>query len=142
MNGRGMNEIIAIISVTLGIINIIGLIYTVGWRLGRYELKVDTLWKYVVEAALVDSRQRGVVVSNSPVKVSSEVNGHFGELGERIKQYYTHHLSGLSDNEIVWQIYLNFDREIVEKVCLPYGLNLGQALIAALHICKGEVQTQ
>jgi hypothetical protein len=119
------------------------LIYTIGWRLGRYELKVDTLWKYVVEAALVDSRQKGVLVSNSPVRVSAAVNGHFGSLGGKLKEYYKrNNLSNLSDNEIVWHLYLAFDQELIDKVCLPHDLNMGQALIAALHICKGEIQTQ
>lgn len=137
-------ELIGLIAVVLGVINIIGLIYTVGWRLGRYELKVDTLWKYVVEAALVDSRQKGVVVSNSPIRVSATVNGHFSTtLREKLREYYNKNkLYSMSDSEAVWHLYLAFDKELIEKICLPYGLNMGQALIAALHICRGEVQTR
>jgi hypothetical protein len=132
-----------VLSAILGIVNLVGLIYVVGWKLGRYELKVDTLWKYVVEAALVDSRQKGVIVSNSPIQVSATVNGHFGGLSAKIKDYYLKHkLYRLSDSEIVWHLYLAFDQDLIEKVCLPYNLNMGQALIAALHICKGAIQTQ
>lgn len=138
-----MTNEVAVLSTILGVVDLLGLIYIIGWKLGRYELKVDTLWKYVVEAALVDSRQKGVLISNSPVRLAATVNGHFGALGEKIKKYYDkNHLSQLSDSEIVWHLYLAFDQELVDKICLPYGLNMGQALVAALHICKGEIQSQ
>jgi len=51
--------IVAMVGAVTGVIALVGLIYTLGFKLGRIETQVDLLWKVTVEDALRRQRQAG-----------------------------------------------------------------------------------
>jgi hypothetical protein len=50
MNWQLVSSVVGLIT---GVISLLGLIYVLGWRLGRISLKVDLLWKVYIEEALI-----------------------------------------------------------------------------------------
>lgn len=134
-----MNQLAAIISLALGLTNLIGFIYIFGWKLGRLELKTETMWKYIFEAAFVEARQRGVVAIHNDYKLNGKIRNIFviSGLGKEIQDYYIiHKLKLKKDSEITWELFSKFQEELTEQICMPLGLNMGAALIGALQLCK------
>lgn len=134
-----MNQLTAIISLALGLTNLIGFIYVFGWKIGRLELKTETMWKYIFEAAFIEARQRGVVAIHNDYRLSDNIRDVFvsNGLGEKIQDFYvTHKLNLRKDSEITWELFNKFQEELIEQICMPLGLNMGAALIGALQLCK------
>jgi hypothetical protein len=71
--------------------------------------------------------------------LDAKIRKQFGSLADDIKGYFASlKFEDLSDSELVWLLYQRFGRELVDTVCIPLELNLGQALVAALQICREE----
>lgn len=134
-----MNQLTTIISLIIGLINLIGFIYVFGWKIGRLELKTETMWKYIFEAAFVEARQRGVVAIHNDYKLNGKISNIFvsSGLGKKIQDFYMiHKLNLKKDSEITWELFNKFQEELTEQICMPLGLNMGAALIGALQFCR------
>ena len=134
-----MSQLTAVLGLAIGLINLVGLIYVTGWRLGRLDLKTETMWKYLFEAAFVEARQRGVITANSAYKINAKTKQQFmlNDLGKDIYAFYRdHHLSMMPDSGATWELFKQFQRELTEQICMPLGLNMGAALVGALQLCK------
>lgn len=128
-----------VLALVLALLNLGGLVYTLGWRIGRLQLKVDTLWDFMIQNARTDARARKVIQEESPVRLNGWVKEQFVrvELDRPLLTFYR--LFGMqtcTDSEVVWLFYQKFRDPLIEKICLPLSVNLGSALIAAVQLCR------
>ena len=56
-------DIVAIVGTATGTVSLLGIIYILGYRIGRIELRIGLLWKVYVEDALNRGRQDGLLGS-------------------------------------------------------------------------------
>lgn len=106
-------------------------------RLAKMELMTQTMWDVLIKGAIVEARQRGAILTQSAAKLDDKIVIQFGEFGAQLRGFYaTNNLQSLSDNEVMLILAREFGNELVERVCLPLGLNLATALVLAVHICK------
>jgi len=120
-------------------LNAIATIYAVLVRIARVELKTDTMWDFLLKGALVEAQQKGIVKAHSPIRPSRDVIQQFGELGRQIRKWYVeNNLKKKTNSELSLLLVTKYGTELVEQVCLPYDLNLGAALIAAVQFCREE----
>jgi len=65
-----MDRFLSLIGVVAGLISIGGLIYTLGWKLGKLTTKVDTLWQIYVLETLSSTIKNGYLKakSSNPIK--------------------------------------------------------------------------
>lgn len=132
-------SITALIGLVMGLANLFGLIYVVASKLSRLELKTDTMWRYLFEAAFLDARQKGVLAAHSAFRLEPHVAQQFrvNAFGTRVITYYQQRQLALrSDSEVTWELFKQFKAELVEQICLPLGLNMGAALVAAVQLCR------
>src|SRR2546421_668889 len=101
----------------LGIVNLLALIYFAGVKLGRLELKTDTMWDVVVKGAMVDARRSGVLQVNPHLRVSVKVATALQPLKPKLLPLYRRALSnGRGDSEIVLLFATHFMDELIEQV--------------------------
>lgn len=123
----------------LGILNILGVVWLGGVKYARIELKTNTMWDFIMAGAKVEARLQGVIQAHSPLRLRRDVAAQFGELGRQIKKWYVENsLKRKSDSELSLLLVTVFGDALVEQVCLPLGLNMAIALMAAIQLCREE----
>jgi hypothetical protein len=135
----------AIVAVCSGVLSIGTLAYAIlfmGYRYGRLELKVETLWnrsntwvEFQLRRGLVDAVDKGLVTMNSPVTIKPEAR----ELLTAIKP----DLIAIAEAnptasvvELAEVIERKLGDTIMHSVCLPLRISSGACLIMALAIVK------
>ncbi len=121
--------------------NLVALIYVVGVRMGRLELKTETMWELLVKGAMLEAHRAGVVTRGnpSPLHVRPEIARYFESFRMKLVELYRDaKAKQLSDSEIVFIFATKFADELANRVCIPTGINLGMALVVALQLCKEE----
>jgi hypothetical protein len=123
-------------------------------RTGRLELKVDTMWDLMFKSSQVHARQRGVLRASSPLFVDPKIRAQFraSGLGAKILDYYQNttfkdgtKLKDLADGEIGLIFARAFGDDLIEAICLPLAadhITLGDALVAAVQLCREEDQAR
>lgn len=129
----------AMLGLILGIINVLSVVWLGGVKYARLELKTDTMWNFIMAGAQVEARLKGVIHTNSPMRLNREVAQRFGELGRQMRKWYVeNNLRRRSDSELSLLLVTKFGDSLVEQICLPLNLNMGAALMAAVQICREE----
>src|SRR5437899_2808721 len=96
------------IAIFVAIVNFALLLYTAGFRVGRLELQVNTMWDFLVKGAMTEARQRGVLQTSSPEHLNPQVEAQFVKtgLGDEIKKFYDQNgMKRMKDNEVVWELF-------------------------------------
>jgi hypothetical protein len=110
-------------------------------RLARMELKVDTVWDFLIKRARVEVVNVGWGQMQSPLVLNSatltaimpfvlEVVAFYGEVLRREP--------AIREADLFIAIERQFGDRIVEQVCIPHGVNLGACLIAVIEACRVE----
>src|SRR6266404_2873497 len=69
-------------------ISIVGTIFYVINRFAKLELKVDTLWDYLMRRAMSETVTKGLGSIHSPVKFTDETRSWYAGMVEDLKKYY------------------------------------------------------
>jgi hypothetical protein len=75
---------------------------------------------------------------NSPIVVTEEAKSWLDDIAVPLRQLYQKLGRHVSDIDVRIEIELRFGDEIVEKVCIPHGIDQGACLVIALAVAKGE----
>lgn len=132
-----------IVALVLGVLNVLGLVYTMAVRLARLEFKTDTMWEFTMRRAMAEALDKGVVTKRSRVRLNPEheVVRRFREDHEflrTVRHYYEEKLRFARDREVFWRLEGRFGSELLEKICIPAHLSYGACLIAAMQLCREE----
>lgn len=120
--------------------------YLWGERIGKIELKVDTMWEWTLKANVVDAHRHGILIERSAVQLDTRLAAQFEQtgLGPEIRRYYDNNgLASLKESELTFMIARVFGEDLLTKICLPLQqvlhVTLGDALIAAVYLCREGV---
>ena len=123
--------------------------YRIGERIGRVELKVETLWDLNIKMMQIDARHRGILTERSPLSLDPRIVAQFRQTGlvQELRSYYAkHQLATLQDSELTYIVARIFGDDLIAKICLPLEatlhLTLGDALIAAVYLCRMSVSDE
>lgn len=113
-------------------------------RFAKLEVKVDTMWDFLVKRGAVEAYHKDLITINSPVEVrASSYNYVSVGLQTEIQQWYTAHQGKLAnDKEILLCIEKEFGARLFQEVCLPHRLTHGECLLIATAIAKGNPQVE
>lgn len=111
-------------------------------RFAKLEVKVDTLWDFLVKRGAVEAYHKDLITINSPVEVrASSYNYVSDSLQAEIQQWYAAQQCKLADDKsILLGIEKQFGARLFQEVCLPHRLTHGECLLIAAAIAKGTPQ--
>jgi hypothetical protein len=107
--------------------------------LAETRLENRTLWDFQLRRGALEAIGTGVATKNSPLTVRDEYFAVSRKLGEPLRAFFLKlGRPSMANNELAFQIERHFGGEIVDKVCIPYGLSYGACLIIAIAVAKGD----
>ncbi len=109
--------------------------------MGRLELKVDTLWEFMMRRARSEAIKEGVAKRNSPIEVTQEAKNWMRPLIVPIREFYAKLGRHLSEAQLAYEIERQFGDRIVEEVCIPHGLSMGACLLIAIQSIEDNGKT-
>lgn len=107
-------------------------------RLAKVELKIDTVWEFLVRRAVSEAVVKGVATINSPVRLAENAREWLEPLKSALTQFYARQGHGLTDGQLMMAIEQQFGDRIFREVCIPHGLWAGACLVLAAEIAKGD----
>ena len=128
----------AIIGALTGIVSIASVVYLAGTKLAALEVKVDTIWDFIIRRAMSEAVFKGIGVINSPLKITPAAYKMMTYFEPELRTFYQQHGQGLQDRQFLFEIERRFGERLVKDVCIPNGLLMGACLLIALSVAKGE----
>jgi hypothetical protein len=117
---------------------LLGVIWVAAVKITAMEVKIDTVWGFLMKRAMSEALVQGVATRNSPVKVTNEAKQWMAPLIGPIREFYaTLGRRNMSDEELALEIERRFGDRILHEVCIPHGLYMGACLLIALQALKG-----
>ena len=121
-------------------ISLFGTLYLGVYRVAKMEVKIDTLWEFIMSRGTLEALAKGLATKNSPVKVNPDVEASIGEFATELKVFYKTKArkARLSDAQLAFEIQKKYADKIIEKFCIPYNINEGACLALAVQIAKSD----
>jgi hypothetical protein len=110
-------------------------------RLDRLEDRVTAIWDFILRRGSSEVVQKGLGTMNSPLVITDEARSWMKDLAAPLKQFYREVGSKLTPPEFALEVEKKFGDELIQKICIPYGLAQGSCLIIAVQIAQ-EPDTQ
>ena len=107
-------------------------------RLAKMEVKVDTVWDFLMRRAVSEAINVGVAVKNSPIEVTDEAKQWMKPLLASIRDFYRETGGNLTDRELALEIERRFGEQILNEVCIPHRLSQGACLLIAIQAAVDE----
>ena len=119
------------------VIALLGVIFLTAFKIPAMEVKIDTVWKFLMKRALSEALVQGVATRNSPVRVTDEAKRWMRDLLPAIREFYaTLGRQNITDEELALEIEGRFGDLILHEVCIPHGLYMGACLLIAIQAVK------
>lgn len=110
-------------------------------RIRSLEVKVDTIWSFLVRRAVSEGVQKGMMEMNSPVAVSPESRALLSGMEWELRDFYDRVGAKLSDVAAMLEIEKRFGGRLLREVCTPHRMDKGECLVIALAVAKGVGST-
>lgn len=107
-------------------------------RFAKIEVKVDTLWAFLLRRAEVEASTQRLADRNSPLTVRPESLQLFESLAPSLRGYYKESGQTLSTFDLALEIEKRFGRQITDSICVPNGLAFGACLLIAVAVATGN----
>jgi hypothetical protein len=137
-----VNMSLELITSSLGLITGVGsllyVIYIAGWKLGRIELQVDTIWEFLMRRAISEAMQKELIVSNSPVIPTVIAIEVFSVIVPKLKKFYKTKGKGLSNKELFRATEVEFGDVFVNDICPKLKITAGACVATAMVLMKEE----
>jgi hypothetical protein len=120
------------------ILSVFSVIYLSGVKIAKIEVKVDTMWSFLMRRAIAEVVFKGLADMNSPIVIRKEAKALFRGLTEDLRSFYRGLGKELTDVDLIMLLEQQFGDRILKEVCIPNGLLMGACMIIALEIAKEE----
>lgn len=107
-------------------------------RFAKLEVKVDTLWAFLLRRAEVEATTSRLADRNSPLQVRDSALALFAPIAPQLKAFHRSAGDGLSNADLALQIEHRFGRQITDTVCTPNGFTFGACLIVAIAVATSN----
>jgi hypothetical protein len=119
------------------IMSLLGVVWISAVRITSLQVKVDTIWSFLMKRALSEALVQGVATRNSPVRVTDEAKQWMSDLIPPIRDFCARlGRRNITDNDLAIEIERRFGEQILNEVCIPHGLYMGACLLIAVQAVK------
>ncbi len=133
----GIHEIINSCGVGL---TFLAVLWIAAVKITRLEVKVDTMWGFLMKRAVVEGLDRGMLTVNSPVRLEPHSADMFVHMADDLKEFGTAHKS-LKEADLALAIEKQFGDRLVHEICVPNNISFGVCLLIATAIAKNDGHT-
>jgi len=141
-----MAVIAAVLGVALGIVNLIAILYMVGYRFGRTEEKIkqleaftETIKSFLYRRALAEMSSKGWAEAHSPLEINpAGMEAMTPFLAKFLPVYASMVDRGLTDEDMFIELEGDFGDFILNQICIPHSLSAGACLISIIQACKSS----
>jgi len=117
--------------------SLLGVVWISAVKITALEVKVNTIWSFLMKRALSEALVQGVATRNSPVRVTDEAKRWMSDLIPPIRDFYAKlGRRNITDVELAMEIERRFGDRILNEVCIPHGLYMGACLLIAMQAVK------
>lgn len=116
---------------------VLGFIWITATKLTRLEVKVETMWGFLIKRAVVEGVLGDHMETHSPVRLINNSGSMLEHMAEEIHKRYLEKWQKLTEAEIGLEIEKEFGNRLVKEVCIPNGIGFGVCLVIAIAAAKG-----
>jgi hypothetical protein len=132
-----VTDLEVIINTVLSVVSLLGLLWVFAVKVTKMEVKIETIWSFLMKRALSEALVQGVATHNSPVRVTDEAKRWMSDLIPPIRDFYAKlGRRNITDAELAMEIERRFGDRILNEVCIPHGLYMGACLLIAIQAVK------
>ncbi len=113
------------------------------YRIGALELKINTVWDFLMRRGQVELVNMGWGTKHSPVKLTVTVFDSILPLISDIITFYAKlkkDKPSITDRDIFIAIEQHFGEQLIERICIPMHVQLGACVIAVMESCKIAIE--
>lgn len=124
----------------VGIVGAIGALFIKLWNVAakyaQLELKVNTLWDFLMRRSIASGVDNGVVTMNSPIKSTRSMDELLEPFAKDFAELYKNIGCHLNERDLFIEFEKSFGDRIMREICIPYKIHQGAAIFAAIDVAK------
>ena len=132
-----MTDLQVIFNTIASVMALLGVIWVAAVKITAMEVKINTIWGFLMKRAMSEALAHGIATHNSPVRVTDEAKRWMGDLLPPIKEFYAKlGRRNITDAELALEIEKRFGDQILNEVCIPHGIYMGACLLIAIQAVR------
>jgi len=123
----------------VAIIALFGVVYVAGVKMARLEVKVETIWDFLLRRAMGEAVKQNLGTVNSPLTITEDAKQFFAAFANDLREFYKSCDPKQTDGQLMLEIERRFGERLVTEVVIPNQLDdRGACLLVALSIAKEQ----
>lgn len=117
------------------------LLFQMSTKYAKLELKVDTMWEFLMRRGKAEAVRSGMAQLNSPIVFNAESMTWMDPFKPELQRFYAAFLKENpkpTDMQLSFEIEKTFGDRILKEICIPKGIMLGACLQLAIAVAKNE----
>ena len=132
-----MTDLQVIFNTIASVMALLGVIWVAAVKITAMEVKIDTIWGFLMKRAMSEALAQGIATHNSPVRITDEAKRWMGDLLPPIREFYVKlGRRNITDAELALEIEKRFGDRILHEVCIPHGIYMGACLLIAVQAVR------
>lgn len=104
--------------------------------MAKLELKVDTLWDFLMRRSIAHGLSEGKLYMNSPVSPSASMEDMLEPFVPDLKQFYAKEGYKMTDRDLFIEIERRFGDRMMHDICIPANVYQGTCVLAAVKVVQ------
>src|SRR5713101_7508947 len=129
-------------AVTIAVVLLVA-IYLFAYLWVKQKKEITQVWDFLIRRARAEMVYKGFGKITSPIQITAKAIEAVMPILSEMLPFYAALVKDkpkISEREMFVAFEEKFGDYIVEKVCIPHGLNAGACLLAIISVCKLESQ--
>lgn len=132
----GITQANVILTFVVSIITIIIPFSVLVSKHSKIEVKVDTIWDFLMRRAIAAGLENNVLSMNSPVVATAKGEAMLEPVKEDLLKFYQEVGAKLNVRDLFMELERKFGDRFMKDVCIPHGISQGACLLAAIDIMR------
>lgn len=116
-------------------IALLSILWIAAVKITRLEVKVETMWGFLMKRAIIEGIDRGLMTVNSPVRLEPHSSEMLIHLAEELREFKKKN-SNLREADLALEIEKQFGDRLVHEVCIPNSISFGVCLLIATAVAN------
>lgn len=131
-------EIVAIISLVVAILGLIGTAYIGLFKFARIESRVELLWSFLMRRGVADALIGGVMEKSSPLRLKVQALEQHKALTEKARAFYLQAGHKMNDIGLIEELERRYGVEL-GAVASEHQMNAGGCLVALTFLLRPDM---
>lgn len=107
-------------------------------KLAKLEVKVDTMWGFIMRRATAEAVSKDLGTMNSPLIINQAAADKLDVIRDDLRAFFAGlKKPNINDSELGLLIEKNFGEILLTKICIPNDWNQGACLLVAMAVARG-----